>query len=143
MLELNLPLMVCLALRLHSSKYQDHCCMEFMWSDLQADTLSRSIDGVLLRSSEPLPGAINALKFLQKNKIPFILLTNGGGKHESARVEELSKRLGVPLTEENFVQSHTPFKQLVEGTDETAALKDKTILVTGGDGDKCRAVAER
>jgi HAD superfamily hydrolase (TIGR01450 family) len=102
-----------------------------------------SIDGVLLRSSEPIPGATDTLKYLHNNNIPFILLTNGGGKHESERVAELSKKLGVPLTEENFVQSHTPFKQLVEGTDKVPALKDKTILVTGGDGDKCRLVAEQ
>jgi ribonucleotide monophosphatase NagD (HAD superfamily) len=49
----------------------------------------------------------------------------------------------VPLTEENFVQSHTPFKQLVEGSEEMEGLEDKTILVTGGDGDKCRQVAEK
>jgi HAD superfamily hydrolase (TIGR01450 family) len=102
-----------------------------------------SIDGVLLRSSQPVPGAPEALEYLHDNNIPFILLTNGGGKHESARVAELSKKLGVPLTEENFVQSHTPFKQLVEGSDTVDALQDKTILVTGGDGDKCRRVAEQ
>lgn len=101
-----------------------------------------SIDGVLLRSSSPIPGASDALAYLYKHKIPFILLTNGGGKHESARVAELSKKLGVPLTEENFVQSHTPFRQLVEGSNEIQSLEDKTILVTGGDGDKCRQVAE-
>ncbi|KAL3420377.1 hypothetical protein PVAG01_08876 [Phlyctema vagabunda] len=100
------------------------------------------IDGVLLRSSSPLPGASAALSYLHKHNIPFILLTNGGGKHESARVAELSKKLGIPLSEENFVQSHTPFKQLVEGTETTEGLKDKTILVTGGDGEKCRKVAE-
>ncbi|KAG9235538.1 HAD-like domain-containing protein [Amylocarpus encephaloides] len=99
------------------------------------------IDGVLLRSSTLIPGASEALKYLHDNNIPFILLTNGGGKHESTRVVELSKKLGVPLTEENFVQSHTPFKQLVEG-DESESLKDKTILVTGGDGNKCRNIAE-
>ncbi|KAH8601583.1 HAD-like domain-containing protein [Bisporella sp. PMI_857] len=100
------------------------------------------IDGVLLRSSSPIPGAKEALRFLHDNSIPFILLTNGGGKHESARVLELSKKLGVPLSEENFVQSHTPFKQLVQGSEEVKGLKDKTVLVTGGDGDKCRQVAE-
>ncbi|KAH6665482.1 HAD-like domain-containing protein [Halenospora varia] len=100
------------------------------------------IDGVLLRSSSAIPGAAEALGLLHENNIPFILLTNGGGKHESTRVAELSKKLGVPLTEENFVQSHTPFKQLVEGTASTEGLQDKTILVTGGDGDKCRKVAE-
>jgi HAD superfamily hydrolase (TIGR01450 family) len=104
---------------------------------------SNSIDGVLLRSSSPLPGASEALNLLHSNNIPFILLTNGGGKHESARVAELSKKLNVPLTEENFVQSHTPFRQLVEGSEDTQALKDKTILVTGGDGDACRKVAEQ
>ncbi|KAH8802866.1 HAD-like domain-containing protein [Xylogone sp. PMI_703] len=100
------------------------------------------IDGVLLRSSVPVPGAARALGVLHEHKIPFILLTNGGGKHESARVLELSKKLGVPLTEENFVQSHTPFKLLVEGTETKPGLKNKTVLVTGGDGDKCRTVAE-
>jgi ribonucleotide monophosphatase NagD (HAD superfamily) len=102
-----------------------------------------SIDGVLLRSSGTIPGAAKALAFLHKNKIPYILLTNGGGKHEAARVQELSKKLGVPITEQNFVQSHTPFKNLVEGNATSEALKDKTILVTGGDGDKCRKVAEQ
>lgn len=102
-----------------------------------------SIDGVLLRSSTPIPGAAKALTYLQKNNIPFILLTNGGGKLESARVAELTEKLGVPLSEENFVQSHTPFRQLVEGSATIEALKDKTILVTGGDGDTCRKVAEQ
>ena len=101
-----------------------------------------SIDGVLLRSSGIIAGAPEALALLHRNNIPFILLTNGGGKHESARVHELSKKLGVPITEENFVQSHTPFKELVEGSEAIEGLKDKTVLVTGGDGDKCRKVAE-
>lgn len=94
------------------------------------------IDGVLARSSDPLPRAHKALSYLQSQRIPFILLTNGGGKHESERVEELSKKLKVPLDASMFVQSHTPFT----GLDE---YKDKTVLVVGGDGDKCREVAER
>ena len=69
-------------------------------------------------------------------------MTNGGGKHESVRVAQLRKALDVDLTEKNFVQSHTPFKALVEGSSEHDALKDKTILVTGGHGEKCRQVAE-
>ena len=35
-----------------------------------------------------------------------------------------------------FIQSHTPFADLDE-------YKNKTILVVGGDEDKCRVVAER
>ncbi|KAL2065851.1 hypothetical protein VTL71DRAFT_3521 [Oculimacula yallundae] len=102
------------------------------------------IDGVLLRSSKPLPGATEALLYLEKHNIPFILLTNGGGKLESERVTELSERLGVPLLEDNFVQSHTPFKGLLDPEDPhyVEGLKDKVVMVTGGDGDKCRRVAE-
>ena len=34
-----------------------------------------------------------------------------------------------------FVQSHTPFADMDH-------LKDKTVMVVGGEADKCRAVAE-
>lgn len=90
---------------------------------------------MLLHVSKPIPGATETLRFLQEHNIPFILLTNGGGRHESERVADLSKRLNVPLTTSNFVQSHTPFQELVD------ELADKTILVTGANADKCRAVA--
>ena len=80
------------------------------------------------------------LRFLEEQHVPFILLTNGGGKREKDRVADLSQKLGVPLTTDNFVQSHTPFRQLVEGPD---GLKDKTVLVTGSDYGKCRDIAKR
>ncbi|KAL5353655.1 hypothetical protein ACLOAV_001694 [Pseudogymnoascus australis] len=94
------------------------------------------IDGVLLRSSKSLPGASSTLRFLNKHSIPFILLTNGGGKHETERVAELSSRFNVPLSLENFVQSHTPFQEMVDGSGEYEALKDKTIFVTGNDQER-------
>ncbi|KAL1630706.1 hypothetical protein SLS54_000577 [Diplodia seriata] len=94
------------------------------------------IDGVLLRSADPIPGASKALTYLQNQHIPFILLTNGGGKHESERVAEISEKLSLPLSTSNFLQSHTPFA----GMDH---YKDKTVLVCGGDGAKCRDVAEK
>lgn len=55
-------------------------------------------------------------------------------EHETERVEELSKQIGVPLTVKNFVQSHTPFQQLVHDVDGRQGLKDKVVLVTGGHG---------
>lgn len=64
-------------------------------------------------------------------------------EHETERVQELSKRLQVPLTVKNFVQSHTPFQQLVHGSNGTEGLEDKVVLVTGGHGQKCRTVAEK
>ncbi len=98
---------------------------------------------MLLRQSSPLPRAHKALSYLQKHNIPFILLTNGGGKHESERVAELSEKLGVELSTDLFVQSHTPFQSLVDGDGEREGLRDKCVLVMGGEGDRCRAVAER
>src|SRR2546423_1470615 len=96
-------------------------------------TLLLSIDGVLLRSSKSLPGATKALRSLHDHDIPFILLTNGGGKHEIDRVVDLSKKFDVPLTVDNFVQSHTPFQEMAHGSETYEALKDKTVMVTGGD----------
>ncbi|KAL8751351.1 MAG: hypothetical protein Q9184_006097, partial [Pyrenodesmia sp. 2 TL-2023] len=97
------------------------------------------IDGVLLRSSSPLPRARHTLLTLQRLLIPFILLTNGGGKHERDRCAELSSLLSVPISPSMFIQSHTPFADLANST--TKPLADKTILVTGGDGERCRQVA--
>lgn len=95
-----------------------------------------SIDGVLVRSSAPLPGASQALKHLQSERIPFILLTNGGGKSEEERVSDLQSKLDVKLDTSMIVQSHTPFADMTE-------LHDKTVLVAGGDYDKCQLVAQK
>ena len=62
------------------------------------------IDGVLIRGSQVIPQAKPALQALNKHQIPWILLTNGGGKSELDRVTDLSKRLEVPISEDKFVQ---------------------------------------
>lgn len=82
-----------------------------------------------------MPRAHKTLSYLQSQRIPFILLTNGGGKHESERVADLSSKLNVPIDTSMFVQSHTPFADMDH-------LKDKTVMVVGGVEDKCRIVAE-
>lgn len=92
---------------------------------------------MLLRHHDPIPKAAETLRYLQSQKVPFILLTNGGGKSEEERVAELSERLDVPLDTSMFVQSHTPFASLAK------EYEGKTILVVGGDEDKCRRVAEK
>ena len=51
-------------------------------------------------------------------------------------MDDLVNKLQVPLDTSMFVQSHTPFADLEE-------YKNKTILVMGGDEDKCRFVAEQ
>jgi len=105
-----------------------------LYQDATKLTILSSIDGVLLRSSTPIPAAREALSFLQQQRIPFILLTNGGGKSEEERVAEVSDKLQIPMDKSMFVQSHTPFAEMTD-------LHDKTILVAGGDGDKCATVA--
>lgn len=74
---------------------------------------------------------------LKDQGIPFILLTNGGGKHETERVAEISEKLQVPLDATVLIQSHSPFAELA------ASLENKRVLVAGGDSDSCRRVAER
>lgn len=119
--------------------------------------LYSSIDGVLLHSSEPIPGAAETLRFLQQNNIPFILLTNGGGKSEAERVADLTEKLGVELDVSNFVQSHTPYQRLLDpdvelGHPKLEAYLERslgrkrfsgkdTLLVLGSDASKARRIA--
>ncbi|KAH6655715.1 HAD-like domain-containing protein [Truncatella angustata] len=93
------------------------------------------IDGVLVKGREPLPGARESIKMLQENNIPFIFLTNGGGYTEKDHVAKLAQRLNVTLDENQFVQSHTPFRDLVPD------YKDKWILALGGHGNSIRELA--
>ncbi|KAK4192514.1 HAD-like domain-containing protein [Podospora australis] len=95
------------------------------------------IDGVLLHEKNPIPGAIQTLSLLNQYKIPYIFLTNGGGKPETERVADLNDKLQMQLPLESFIQSHTPFQDLVDGP---ANLRHKTILVTGSDYEKCRQI---
>ncbi|KAK0628539.1 HAD-like domain-containing protein [Bombardia bombarda] len=124
-----------LARREYSTKNEEKAALK----EAPSFAFAFDIDGVLLHVAKPIPGATEALQYLNEHNIPFILLTNGGGKHETERVKDLSSKLGLNLTTDNFVQSHTPFRQLVDGPD---GLKDKTILVTGADANKCRTIAE-
>ncbi|ORY65540.1 HAD-like domain-containing protein [Pseudomassariella vexata] len=93
------------------------------------------IDGVLVKGNQPVPGARETIKMLQDKKIPFIFLTNGGGLTEKDHVARLGQRLGLTLDEKQFVQSHTPFRELVP------KYRDKNILAIGGHGQQIRNVA--
>lgn len=55
---------------------------------------------------------------------------------------EISQKLQVPLDASVIVQSHSPFAELVNGSDEESSLRDKCVMVVGGEGDGCRRVAE-
>ncbi|KAL2823887.1 HAD-like domain-containing protein [Aspergillus cavernicola] len=97
------------------------------------------IDGVLAHGNEAIPEAKEALRMLNGDnelgiKIPYILLTNGGGKTEAARCEQLTEVLDHPISTDQFIQSHTPMQALSEYYE--------TVLVCGGEGQKIREVAE-
>lgn len=97
------------------------------------------IDGVLVRGPETIAQAPEALRMLNGEnkyniKVPYIFITNGGGRSEKARCKDLTKRLGLTVTEDQVIQGHTPMKDLVPVY--------KNVLVVGGVLDSCRKVAE-
>ncbi|RMJ21788.1 Phosphatidyl synthase [Aspergillus sp. HF37] len=97
------------------------------------------IDGVLCHGLEPIEEAKEALRMLNGDnelgiKIPYILLTNGGGKTEAARCQQLSEILENPISTDQFIQSHTPMQALAEYYE--------TVLVLGGEGLAVRQAAE-
>ena len=65
---------------------------------------------------------------------PYIFVTNGGGKTEQERCLQLSKQLELEISPGQFICGHTPMREMAE--------KYGTVLVVGGEGDKCRLVAE-
>ncbi|XXH03584.1 hypothetical protein Hte_009989 [Hypoxylon texense] len=93
------------------------------------------IDGVLVKGTKPIPGARETIQLLQGLRVPFIFLTNGGGHTEEAHVAKLGQRLDLSLHARQFVQSHTPFLDLVP------EYGDKTVLVLGGHGQQIRDLA--
>ncbi|KAJ9144597.1 Phosphatidyl synthase-like protein [Pleurostoma richardsiae] len=98
------------------------------------------IDGVLVHGDRLIPEGKRALEILNGDnqlgiRIPHIFLTNGSGKPEAARVEQLSNILKSPISTDQFIQSHTPMRALAEYYN--------TVIVVGGEGYRCREVAEQ
>ncbi|KAI9697795.1 MAG: hypothetical protein M1836_004471 [Candelina mexicana] len=97
------------------------------------------IDGVLIRGGKPIPEAVEAMKVLNGQneygvKIPYIFVTNGGGKTEQERCLDLSRQLEIEVSPGQFICGHTPMREMAE--------RYGTVLVVGGEGEKCRHVAE-
>lgn len=97
-------------------------CRRFLSSSTREIAFAFDIDGVLLRGTKPIAKAGEALKLLNKNKIPYILLTNGGGLMESERVNFISNALNVEISPLQIVQSHTPYKTLVNKYEKILAV---------------------
>ncbi|KAJ5834933.1 HAD-superfamily hydrolase subfamily IIA CECR5 [Penicillium robsamsonii] len=101
--------------------------------------LAFDIDGVLIKGGEPIPAAVEAMKYINGEneygcKVPYIFLTNGGGKTEKERCLDLSRQLDLDVDPGQFICGHTPMREMAE--------RYHTVLVVGGEGEKCRVVAE-
>ncbi|TFK48616.1 HAD-superfamily hydrolase [Heliocybe sulcata] len=99
------------------------------------------IDGVLLRGETALPAAKRALAKLEGDnpmnvKIPYILITNGGGMGEEERCRKLTSQLGFDIQSTQYVQSHTVLKSVVR------KYAQEDVLVLGGKRDEVRKIAE-
>jgi ribonucleotide monophosphatase NagD (HAD superfamily) len=55
------------------------------------------IDGVLYRGTRVIPSAKFALLALRERKIPFVLLTNGGGATYAEKAAIVTDRVGVKV----------------------------------------------
>ncbi|CDZ98225.1 Predicted phosphatase [Phaffia rhodozyma] len=108
----------------------------FLTLEKGAVSFAFDIDGVLKYGEEVFPGAKRALKQLEAEKVPYVLLTNGGGVTDAKRCSLLSKDLGVTISPTQLIQSHTPLR-------ETLAKRyaDEAVLIVGGKNDLGRYVA--
>ncbi|PKI84570.1 hypothetical protein MVES1_001798 [Malassezia vespertilionis] len=89
------------------------------------------IDGVLKQGSNVLPEALRAVKMLQGDnpwhqKVPYLFITNSGGKLEAARAKDLSEDFRTTVVPQQVVQAHTGMRSLAE------QYADKPILMIGG-----------
>ena len=73
------------------------------------------IDGVLMKDKVPIPRAKEALERLNntaRGRVPRIYLSNGGGRTEATRANQLTTVLGVDVSAEECVLPHTPMKAI-------------------------------
>ena len=89
------------------------------------------IDGVLKQGPVVLPEAIRTIQMLEgnnpwKKRVPYIFITNSGGKDEKVRANDLSNDFQTSVSPKQVVQAHTVMRSLVD------QYSDKPILMIGG-----------
>ncbi|KAI8143055.1 HAD-like domain-containing protein [Fennellomyces sp. T-0311] len=100
------------------------------------------IDGVLIKGKRTIPEARRAIRLLNGDnpkgrRVPFVLLTNGGGVTEEAKAQQISDMLDVEILPEQVILSHSPMQALVP------QYKDKPVLIVGGKDRDCALVAKK
>ncbi|KAJ1722803.1 hypothetical protein LPJ53_002817 [Coemansia erecta] len=110
-------------------------------ADWQLQTaVAFDIDGVLVKGKQTLEAGRRALSILSGNnkhgkRIPFVLLTNGGGVSEAAKAADISSRLGVEIHASQIVLAHSPMQSLVH------RYGSQHVLVVGGIKNRCAEIA--
>ncbi|KAJ2744637.1 hypothetical protein GGI20_002817 [Coemansia sp. BCRC 34301] len=99
------------------------------------------VDGVLVRGRHALDEGRRALQVLSghnrlQKRIPFVLLTNGGGVSEADKAADISRLLGVDVRAEQIVLAHSPMRALARD------YAQKHILVVGGKEGRCAHIAK-
>ncbi|KAJ2838081.1 hypothetical protein J3B01_001647 [Coemansia erecta] len=98
------------------------------------------IDGVLVRGQQTINEARGALQMLNGanrlgRRIPFALLTNGGGVSEAIKAQQLSMRLDTEITAQQVILAHSPMQSLA------SKYADSHVLIVGGPGRQCAEIA--
>ncbi|KAJ2908659.1 hypothetical protein GGI21_002666, partial [Coemansia aciculifera] len=98
------------------------------------------IDGVLVRGKRALDEGRRALQMLSgdnrlRMRIPFVLLTNGGGVSEADKAADISRLVGVDIQAEQIVLAHSPMRALA------SRYAQKHVLVVGGKQSRCAHIA--
>ncbi|XP_073477676.1 haloacid dehalogenase-like hydrolase domain-containing 5 [Aquarana catesbeiana] len=86
------------------------------------------IDGVLVRGRNPIPGAAEAFRRLLgrdgRLAVPVVFVTNAGNCLRQERAKELSRVLGIEVSHDQVILSHSPFRMFHQ-------FHDKRVLVSG------------
>ena len=94
------------------------------------------IDGVLWRAPAIIPGADTALQRLQGSGVPHVFLTNGGGKTEESKADDMADMYGYAIDPRQVCMSHTPMRGLSE------KYEGQLVMVVGKRYQQLRAIAE-
>ncbi|XP_012693934.2 haloacid dehalogenase-like hydrolase domain-containing 5 [Clupea harengus] len=86
------------------------------------------IDGVLVRGKTPIPAAKKAFQRLVDSNgqfvVPVVFVTNAGNCLRQKKADQLSHILGVPISQDQVMMSHSPLRMFTK-------YHDKCILVSG------------
>ncbi|XP_066553899.1 haloacid dehalogenase-like hydrolase domain-containing 5 isoform X2 [Amia ocellicauda] len=86
------------------------------------------IDGVLVRGRTPIPAAKKAFQKLVNAQgqfvVPVVFVTNAGNCLRQTKADQLSHILGVSISQDQVMMSHSPLKMFKK-------YHDKCVLVSG------------